>query len=272
MPSVGSSSDETHSRTHEKVFNFKTKEMGDPLKVLEPERKKLTSLESQRIMAVVEDTIRRLEISTILPFVVENLNRFSIVLGAELTRLLQEHDNLQSLYQKAVSQLHLEEKRLASLQDKLVQERKRAEVEFFLNDERRASQSESPSETTYALDVALVESKVRKESKMVDFLRGQLQQSLQTLLRLFVRNPTALDSLRNESNERCEHANEMLNQLSTLKAILFERLLRTPLELKERNSYLKMITERERKFSKQAKKLQGELSIATEDKENEVKW
>lgn len=269
MPSTASSSSETQRGFHEKVHRCKSGEMADPLKVLEPERKKLTSLESQRIMAVLEDTIRRIEISTILPFVVENLSRFSIVLGAELTHLLREHDSLQGRYQKAVSQLHLDEKRLASLQEKFAQQKKEKEAEFFLDDEQQSPDVQDDDGLS-VLDVSLADSKVTKEVKMVDFLRGQLQQSLRTILRLFVRNPTALDALRNEKRERSEEAKEMLVQLDALKGTLFERLLRTPSELKERDSYLRFITERERKLSKHAKKLQEELNIATEDKENEA--
>ena len=270
MPSTASSRSETPSRMQEKVYSFKSREVADPLKVLEPERKKLTSLESQRIMAVLEDTIRRIEISTILPFVVESLDRFSIVLGAELKHLLREHDNLQGRYQKAVSQLHLEEKRLASLQEKFAQQKRRKETEFFLDDDEDRHSSVDGEDEITAIDITLAGSKIKKEVKTVNFLREQLKESLRTLLRHFVRNPTALDALRNASKERSEEANEMLAQLDALKGTLFERLLRTPSELRERDSHLKFITERERKLSKQAKKLQGELSIATEDKENEA--
>ena len=273
MPSTASSLSEAPSRMQEKAYNFKSREVADPLKVLEPERKKLTSLESQRIMAVLEDTIRRIEISTVLPFVVENLDRFSIVLGAELKHLLKEHDSLQGRYQKAVSQLHLEEKRLVSLQEKFAQQKRQKEAEFFLDDDddcNSSAGSESAEYRTTSVDITFAESKIKKQLKMVDFFRQQLKESLRTLLRHFVGNPTALDSLRNESKERSEEANEMLTQLDALKGTLFERLLRTPSELKERDSYLKFITERERKLNKQAKKLQAELSIATEDKENEA--
>ena len=272
MPSAASSLSERQSRMQEKVHSSNnTREIGDPLKVLEPERKKLTSLESQRIMAVLEDTVRRIEISTILPYVVENLGRFSILLGAELTNLLKEHDSLQGRYQKTVSQLNLEEKRLASMQEKFAQQKELREVEFFMDDDENSSiDGEGTKDVITSLDVTLAEGKVKKELKMLNFLQEQLKESLRILLRYFVRNPTALDSLRSERKERSEEANEMLTQLSALKGTLFERLLRTPSELKERDSYLKFITERERKMSKQAKKLREELNVATEDKENEA--
>ena len=267
LPSTASSLSETRSRIHEKVYNSKSRETADPLKVLEPERTKLTSLESQRVLAVLENSIRRIEVSTILPFLVENLNRFSIVLGAELTYLLREHDSLQGRYQKAVSQMHLEEKRLATLQEKFAQQKKEREAEFFLDDE---DSSVDMKDGITSSDVNLAESKAKKEQKMVNFLQEQLKQSLKNLLRHFVRNPTAMDSLRSESKERSEEANELLVQLCALKGTLFERLLRTPSELKERDSYLKFITERERKLSKHAKKLREELNVASEDKENEL--
>lgn len=271
MPSTASSSSDTHGRIHEKGPSYKSREMADPLRVLEPERKKLTSLESQRILAVLESTIRRIEVSTIIPFVVENLSRFSIVLGAELTQFLREHGSLQGRYQKVVSQLSLEEKRLASLREKFALQKQEKEAQFFLDDECLSSiDQESTEDRSTTLDISLVEGKIKKEFKMVKFLKGQLKHSLKTMLRLFVGNPTAVDSLRHVNNERSEAANDMLRQLNALKATVFERLLRTPSELKDRNGYLKFVTEREIKLTKHAKKLREELNLATEDKENEA--
>ena len=271
MTSITSSSEETPSKTYEKV-KFKSKETADPLRVLEPVRKKLTSLEAQRVMAVVEDTIRRMEISTILPYIVENLSRFSIVLGLELTNVLQEHDKLQSSYQKSVAQLQLDKKRLQTLVERVSRQRKKFDPEFFFQDEGTSSGSRtaSPLESVDEGEVNLTKEKVERELKAVTFLQRQLQQSLKTVLRLFAMNPAALDALRNEKKERSHEANELIAQLNALKANLFERLLRTPLELRERDAYVRHITEKERKSSLHAKKLEQELAAAIEVKEDEA--
>lgn len=272
MTSITSSSEETPSKTYEKV-KFKSKETADPLRVLEPLRKKLTSLEAQRVMAVVEDTIRRMEISTILPYIVENLSRFSIVLGLELTNVLQQHDKLQSSYQKAVAQLQLDKKRLQTLEERQSQQRKSFDQEFFFQEDEvmsSDSRTASPLESVNEGEVNLTKQRVERELKAVSFLQGQLQQSLKTVLRLFARNPTALDALRNEKKERSYEANELIAQLNALKANLFERLLRTPLELRERDDYVRHITEKERKSSLHAKKLEQELAAAMEVKEEEA--
>ena len=63
----------------------------DPKRALEPTRKKLSTLESQRIMAVVLDSIRKMEVMAALPTVLNDLPRFSIVLGAELVEVLERH-------------------------------------------------------------------------------------------------------------------------------------------------------------------------------------
>ena len=128
-PKITSSASQTPLRRKEKLPNFKLREAGDPLKILDPERKKLTSIESQRVMGVIEDTIKRLELSTILPFVVENLDRFSVRLGADLTNFLKEHNGLREQYQKAVWLLHSQQKHLDNLHEKFTEQKKRQETE-----------------------------------------------------------------------------------------------------------------------------------------------
>lgn len=61
----GSSSGLMSSSSSHKRAKFKL----EPLKVLEPSQKKLTLPESQRIMFVLEELIRRLEILDLIPFV-----------------------------------------------------------------------------------------------------------------------------------------------------------------------------------------------------------
>ena len=64
---------------------------------LEPSRKKLTTLETQRVMGVWDDSLKRVEILTAVPYILDNINDFSIVLGRELLEELQRHQEYKVL-------------------------------------------------------------------------------------------------------------------------------------------------------------------------------
>ncbi|GFS20554.1 IQ domain-containing protein D [Elysia marginata] len=84
----------------------------DPTRALEPARKKLATIEAQRIMAVFEESIKRAEIVTALPYIMENIHRFRVSLGSELVDMLNQHSRIQQSYQEARGQLdHFLEKR-----------------------------------------------------------------------------------------------------------------------------------------------------------------
>ena len=63
----------------------------DPQRALEPARKKLSTVEAQRVMAVLLESIRRTDIVSIIPFILENLERFRVLLGSELVQMLEDH-------------------------------------------------------------------------------------------------------------------------------------------------------------------------------------
>ena len=72
---------------------------GDACKILEPTRKTIQTLEAQRLIAVLEDTIHRLELVMALQQVLQQLPRFKIMLGTELVDLMENHDVRQRQYQ-----------------------------------------------------------------------------------------------------------------------------------------------------------------------------
>ncbi|KAJ8005683.1 hypothetical protein DPEC_G00120470 [Dallia pectoralis] len=80
----------------------------DLLKILDPSRKKLASLEAQRIAGVLDNCITKLEMVALLPVVLPRLGKLSLGLDAELDRVLQEHhclaEKLGSLEQKPVEE------------------------------------------------------------------------------------------------------------------------------------------------------------------------
>lgn len=77
----------------------------DPSRALEPARKKIATIEAQRVMSVFEDTIARSELVTLLPFIIENLDRFRIMLGIELAELIEHHGTILDSYEEIKSTL-----------------------------------------------------------------------------------------------------------------------------------------------------------------------
>ena len=88
----------------------------DPSRALEPARKKLTTVEAQRVMAVFEETIRRVEIVTLLPYIMQNLDRYRVSLGGELVELLKHHSVVISSYDDIRQELDNQLERRAAMQ------------------------------------------------------------------------------------------------------------------------------------------------------------
>ena len=285
--SVASSFEQLLPKAKEK-FKDKVKDTSDPLKVLDPVRKKLTSVEAQRVIAVVDDSIKRLELVSLLPYIIENLNRFSVILGSDLVQVLEEHDRIQASYQKAISKFSLEQRRTqsASPTTSNVSSRRSSEVSQAVSEnqdgvlrepvvlqESRASSASSKrslSQKTGRLSPLQASDDQAVDLKVVYGLGTHMKHSVKNILRLFASNPAAVNALKDLRNERSAEVNGMIDELVTLRAILFEKLLTTPSEEKERKQYLKQIVAREMKSSETGRKLQEELKRAIDDKENEV--
>lgn len=80
----------------------------DPLRILAPAQKKLTTIESQRVLAVMDDAMKRLEGVVIMPTLVKSLQRYSVSLGTELVSLLEEYNQVASEYNRLYKLLESE--------------------------------------------------------------------------------------------------------------------------------------------------------------------
>ena len=279
--SVASSFDQLHPKVKEKQ-KYKTKETADPLKVLDPVRKKLTSVEAQRVIAVVDDSIKRFELVSLLPFIVENLSRFSVILGSDLVQVLEDHDRIQSSFQKAVSKYELEQRRsqAASPEASNVSSRPSSSQTSRSLSEKNTREFQEDRIDSAGSKRSLSQRSVRLsplqtpgdpvDEKVIHALAAQLRHSVKTIFRLFSLNPAAVNALKDLKNERSFEANAMIEEMHTLRALLFEKLLTAPSEEKEKRKYLKQIVTREMKSSEMGRKLQEELKKALDDKENEV--
>lgn len=86
----------------------------DPSRALEPARKKIATIEAQRVMSVFEDTILKSELITLMPFIVGNLDRFRITLGTELSELIEHHAVILDSYEEIKQTLDKQMKRQAA--------------------------------------------------------------------------------------------------------------------------------------------------------------
>ncbi|XP_069817528.1 dynein regulatory complex protein 10 isoform X2 [Dendropsophus ebraccatus] len=204
----------------------------DSLKMLEPGRKKLTSIETQRVVAVLDETIKKLELVSLFQHAIENLDRYSVIFGSELTGALREHKRLQDNMQR-----HLQ--RMKSRED---------DTSF-------------QSETTNMAENADVH---------FGALRQGVQSSVRSTLRLFLANPTACQALRSEGNVRDQSSQTLIHFLSELRAFLYEMLLTSPLEQNERMHYLQEITLRDHKNRAVLLALEEELNAAILDRDTEI--
>ncbi|NXL07639.1 DRC10 protein, partial [Mesembrinibis cayennensis] len=66
----------------------------DTMQMLDPCRLKPDSIETERIITVLDETIAKLELSSLIPRIIDSLDRFADVLGPEITNSLIEHQKL----------------------------------------------------------------------------------------------------------------------------------------------------------------------------------
>ncbi|XP_073486480.1 LOW QUALITY PROTEIN: dynein regulatory complex protein 10 [Aquarana catesbeiana] len=208
----------------------------DCMKMLEPGRKKLSSVETQRVVAALDETIKKLELVSLFQYAIENLERYSIVFGSELTGALREHHRLQVNMQRQLSHSSKE----------LMEE--------------KGQQGSLWGKTNMA------------DTAHMNFttLRQGVQSSVRNVLRLFLANPTASKALRSEGQVRDQASQKLIQSLSELRGFLFEMLLTSPLEQKERIHFLQEITLRDHKNREALSALEEELNAAILDRDTEI--
>lgn len=240
----------------------------DPLRVLDPGRKKLTTVESQRILAVLDDSIKKAEIVTLLPYVLENMERFSVILGSELVTALQEHSNIQNSFSDLQEKIMARGRSVLSAASSQRIETPLSEHDSLGSVRSGRSTAENMLEEETEPQVSEEE---EQEMRTLNYLQSQLKFSCKNLLRLLSLNPAAVNSLRMERQGRDQEASAAITYVNELRGFILERLLTTPLEEKEKTDYLEQITIRERKNSEVIKKLSEELQGAEDEKDAEVR-
>ena len=209
-------------------------------KIFDSSRRKLDSLDSQRIMGVLDDAMKKTEIVTLLPFIVENLDRYSVMLGTDLCNSLQEYERVRLAYSKACS----------------------AHRKLRQHSARQRQSTPIEREDEYSLEDAEVNK---------DFFASSMNSTIKTLLRKFKLNPTAMQSIKVEFRERTSEANLLIEQLNQLQDMLFSRLVTSPNEEIERHKLTVQMMTREKKARMLIKKLEHELKQEKSSKDGLVR-
>ncbi len=235
----------------------------DPLRILAPGQKKLTTVESQRVLAVVDDTSRRLEGALTLPFLSESLDRFSVSLGAELVSLLEEYRRLSTEYTALYRQL--EAPGLSPRADDSTH------LVLMLHEK-----DHSPS--CSSADVIgrpgrlkpLGEAEETPPEQQFHQVRQQLRHCIKSILRDLSTNSSTSALLQAGSRERSQAAAHLLDSMIGLRGVVLEKLLTTRSEEVSREEHLRRVVERQKGSEGQIRKLEAELKLAQENMEQEV--
>ncbi|NXS67808.1 DRC10 protein, partial [Pandion haliaetus] len=81
----------------------------DAMKALDPHRLKPDSMETERIITVLDETIAKLEMSSLIPRIIDSLDRFADMLGPEITNNLIEHQKLSNEMEHLLASLEEED-------------------------------------------------------------------------------------------------------------------------------------------------------------------
>lgn len=216
----------------------------DTLRILVPAQKKLSTIESQRILTLVDETTKRLEAALSIPLLASSLERFSIQLGSELVQLLQEFQQITSEYG---GMLH--------------------SPSFSLKPVPSGSGSQSTS-SDLNLSRALVPINMGMDKRLLS-LRQHLRQNVKSTLRAMSANWTVLDSLGKE-RAMSHGAVQLTSAMKDLRVVLNEMLLTTKTEEVKRADHLQLVAQRRLSAEELIQNLEAQLEIAEEQKEEAV--
>ncbi|XP_077164876.1 dynein regulatory complex protein 10 [Paroedura picta] len=204
-----------------------------PLKILDPGRAKLTTVETKRIISVMDDTIVKVELVTLFSYVMENFEDFSITLGQDLSGALKEHWRLSNHMDAILTRLEKEGLLLKGV----------------------------GSGSLFA---------AADESGQLKLHVKGLQSSVRNILRLFYMNPLAGRAVRDAAFARNPNADILIRGLWGIRKFLFEMFLTTPSEEKDKMKFMQDIALRDKKNTEAIAALEDELAAAIQNRDEEI--
>lgn len=204
----------------------------EPMKVLEPSNKKLSLPESQRIMYILDEFIRQLDILDNIELITNSDEKVGQLIRADLNDDERKTNSEQMFI--SMCQNH------------------RSLVQSY---QKEADDDENSSNKNKDTLVRLLKSSCK------DILRAIMKKSSWL---------DSLKKISRTSKVNHVQINELKSMFSEIKEIMNERLLITPTEQNEKLEYLKELLIREKSNNDLIKKLKEEQALALADKDKDI--
>ncbi len=211
------------------------------LRLLAPTQKKLTSIESQRVMTVATETHKRMEKALALPYLVEEIDRYSVSLGDEIVQLVLQYQSLSEQYLSLYNVLDADNK---------------DPIQLIHDDDDDTSQLEPLHLTNVQLFVKT---------------RSQLQNATKSLLRHLNQLPvteTILQQFRLSQQRRTEM---LLSSIAKLNEVQNDKLLTTSSDQKLRRNHIDTTRQRELETEGIILQLERDLTECQHIRDKEVR-
>lgn len=211
------------------------------LKSSVPSKTKLTTIETKRIMSVLDETIYKVELATLLSYVASCNGDLEGMLGEDIMKAVREHEDLCQAFLDKASYLEDEERQL--------QEEEEFEEEMWFRDQ-------------------LLSIQLQKSHFLP--LKQQIRESTRNVLRLLLSNPQAAKLLQMQRLGRSAEAQTLIDSLMELRGFLFEKLLTSPMEAREKAQFIQDITKRNKRNQEIIDALENELAESRKTRDAEV--
>ncbi|ELW63719.1 dynein regulatory complex protein 10 [Tupaia chinensis] len=218
-----------------------SKKPADPLQPSAPSKTKLTTIETKRIMSVLDEAIHKVELVTLLSHVASNLEKLAGELGEDTIRALREHADLCQIFLENIDYLKEQEKQ--------VQSQEEAEEEGWLRDR------------LFSIEL---------QRSSLGPLMQEIRDSTKNILRLLLNNPQATRVLQKQAPDRTPEAQRFIASLMELRGFLFEKLLTSPMEARDKAQFIQEITRRTMRNQDLINTLEHELAARVKNRDAEV--
>ncbi|VCW96962.1 unnamed protein product [Gulo gulo] len=212
------------------------------LKPLVPSKSKLTTIETKRIMSVLDETIHKVELVTLLSYVGTNYETLEKMLGGDIIKAVRKHEDLCHSFLDSV----------IYLQDK----------------ERRLQEEESEEEGWFRDRLFSIE---LQKSHLLPLMH-RIKESTKDILRLLLNNPEAARLSQTHILSRSIEAQNFIDCLMELRGFLFEKLLTSPVEARDKSQFIQDIDRRNKRNQEIINTLEDELVAIMQNREAEKKY
>lgn len=230
----------------------------DPLRILAPAQKKLSTVESQRILAVMDEATKRLECALVLPFLADSLHRFSVSLGSELVAMIEEYHKLVGEYNQLFELLESQGTNVGISSDMNLQTSSGSSI-----------RSGGGAGRAIRLE-PLLERTTEDVEERFHQIRHQLKHCVKSILRALNKDPATTSILQAAAKERSRTSSQLLESMGSLCGVVNETLLTTSVEEVKREEHLQKVAERQQSAEEQIRRLERELEEALQQKNEEV--